>query len=446
MTAAVEVNFDGLIGPTHNYAGLAHGNMASAANEGQASNPREAALQGLAKMRALMEMGLPQAVLPPHERPLVGALRRMGFTGADRDIVHVAGMASPTLLANVSSASAMWTANAATVSPSADAADGRVHLTVANLSSHLHRSIEAPTTERVLRSVFRDESRFAVHSAVSFPTFGDEGAANHCRLAKTHGDKGVELFVHGGSALSSDREGKFRARQAIEASHIVATSHGLARGSVLLAQQSQAAIDAGAFHNDVVAVSNETVLMFHEHAFDRRDALLEQIVARCEAAGFTPELIEAKAADVSLEDAIRSYLFNSQIVTRPDGAMALILPREAEETHAAKAFVENALARNGAIREARYLDLRQSMRNGGGPACLRLRVVLTTDERAALGANVILDDARLDALEAIVRKHYRDRLALADLADPDLLDESRAALDQMAQLLELGAVYDFQRA
>lgn len=442
--SGVEVNFDGLVGPTHNYAGLAQGNLASAANEGHESNPREAALQGLAKMRALVGMGLVQGVLPPHERPHVLSLRKMGFSGSDADVVATAARASPILLANVSSASAMWTANAATVSPSADTGDGCVHLTPANLSSHFHRALEAETTTRVLRAIFADRSRFAVHDPVPFATFGDEGAANHCRLAASHGERGIELFVYGRSAFSKAETSRFIGRQAMEASHIVATQHQLwAGGGALLAQQGRAAIDAGAFHNDVVAVSNGNVLLFHAEAFEQKDALVEALKRAGGERGFDPVLLEAN--DLSLEEAVKSYLFNSQIVTLPTGGMALILPHEVEETPRAKAYVDRVLASNGPVREARYFDLRQSMRNGGGPACLRLRIVLTPAELSALGAGTIIDEGKISALESIVKRRYRDRLAIADLADPALLDESRTALDEIGQVLGLGSVHDFQR-
>ena len=53
MHTAREFNFDGLVGPSHNYAGLSFGNVASFSNVKSASNPKQAALQGLAKMRAL---------------------------------------------------------------------------------------------------------------------------------------------------------------------------------------------------------------------------------------------------------------------------------------------------------------------------------------------------------------------------------------------------------
>lgn len=443
---AVEVNFDGLVGPTHNYGGLAQGNLAAASNEGKVSNPREAALQGLSKMRALLRMGLTQGVLPPQERPHVPSLRKMGFGGTDEQVIVTAARANPLLLANVASASCMWTANAATVSPSADTGDGKVHFTPANLSSHFHRALEVDTTTRVLRAIFADSSRFVVHNAVPFHAFGDEGAANHCRLAPSHGERGVEIFVYGKSAFAKPEPSGFNARQAVEASHIVATQHQLwTGGGAVLTQQSKTAIDAGAFHNDVVAVSNGPVLMYHGQAFEQRDAVTEGLKRACGAKGFEPILVEAAADELSLDEAVKSYLFNSQILTLPSGGMALVLPHEVEETPRAKAFVDRVLATNGPIREAHYFDLRQSMRNGGGPACLRLRVVLTPDEIAALGASVILDEAKITALEAIVRRHYRDRLTLADLADPALLAESRAALDDIGQLLNIGAVHDFQR-
>jgi succinylarginine dihydrolase len=320
-----------------------------------------------------------------------------------------------------------------------------VHLTPANLSSHFHRAIETETTARVLRRMFADAERFVVHDAVPFPTFGDEGAANHCRLAASHGERGVELFVYGRSAFEKAAGEKFIGRQAMEASHIVATNHDLWRGGgAMFVKQAGKAVDAGAFHNDVVAVSNAGVLMFHGEAFEQKAAAIDGLKRACGAQGFEPVLLEAGAEELSLEEAVKSYLFNSQIVSLPAGGMALILPHEAEETPRAKAFVDRVLATNGPVREAHYLDLRQSMRNGGGPACLRLRVVLTEGEIAALGAGVILDAAKVSALEEIVKRRYRDRLALEDLADPALLDESRTALDEIGQVLELGPVHDFQ--
>src|SRR5437899_5715297 len=183
VTTAREFNFDGLVGPSHNYAGLSFGNVASFSNVKSASNPKLAALQGLAKMRALAARGFAQAVLPPQDRPNFKLLRSLGFGGSDADVIARAFKEAPVILSCAYSASPMWTANAATVSPSADTADGRVHFTAANLNSKLHRAIEHPTTRRVLKGMFTDEKRFAVHEALPAQMhFGDKGATTPTRF------------------------------------------------------------------------------------------------------------------------------------------------------------------------------------------------------------------------------------------------------------------------
>ncbi|MBI1393002.1 MAG: N-succinylarginine dihydrolase [Alphaproteobacteria bacterium] len=436
MTLYHEVNFDGLIGPTHNYAGLAIGNLASDRNKGATSNPRAAVLQGLAKMRALTKLGLRQGFLPPQERPRLDILRAFGFQGTDRQVIDAAARVAPDLLANCYSASSMWTANAATVAPSIDAEDGKVHFTAANLAGNFHRSIEAAETARILRHVFPDASRFAHHPPLPGGVhFGDEGAANHGRLAPSHSESGVHLFVYG-----EDGE-KFPARQKRAASEAVARNHQLSADRCIFAQQSRAALDAGAFHNDVVGVANGNVLFLHEQSFEDRDRAFAEIRA---AAPFV-EIVEASAADVSLGDAVSSYLFNSQLATLPDGSMALILPRETEENDAARAFVERTVAGNGPIAAAHYFDVRESMRNGGGPACLRLRILLNEAELSGMNQNFILDDAAIDKLEAWAEAHYRDRLHPDDLKDPVFMQETFAALEALTRILGMGSYYSFQR-
>ncbi len=442
---ASEVNFDGLVGPTHNYAGLSRGNIAATENALQVSNPREAALQGLDKMRAVRDLGLIQGLLPPHERPHIPTLRRLGFTGGDRTVLEAAWRTDPMLVRNVASASAMWTANAATVSPSADSADGRVHFTPANLVTMFHRSIEAETTARILRRIFPDGIHFAHHPPLpAARAFGDEGAANHNRfVAADYGERGVQLFVYGRRGFDrQDGPARFPARQTREASEAVARTHRVERA--LFVQQNPQAIDAGAFHNDVVAVANGPVFFYHEQAFADPDALEAALKAAAPDIPF--HFIRVPAARVSLEDAVRSYLFNSQLLSPPGGkGMMLVLPKEAEERACVRDYVAELAAGDPHIRRACYLDVRQSMRNGGGPACLRLRVVLTERERAALGARVLLDDGLMTALQSWVRRHYRDRLAPDDLGDPALLEESRTALDELTRILDLGSIYDFQR-
>ncbi len=450
-----EINFDGLVGPTHNYAGLSHGNIASMAHRGAVANPREAALQGLAKMKRLADLGLPQGVLPPHERPSIAALRGLGFSGRnDAAILRAAARQAPALLAACSSASAMWVANAATVAPSADTADGRVHFTPANLIGKFHRSIEPPQTARTLRAIFRDASRFTVHDPVpGGQAFGDEGAANHTRFSPTHARRGLHLFAYGhralGGATGRAQPRRFSSRQALETSQAVARGHGLDDGAVGFARQHPAAIDAGVFHNDVISVGNENVFLCHERAFVNTRAVLADLRRRYAALHRDRELtvIVVPENRVPLADAVRSYLFNSQLVTLARGSMALIAPSQCAETPSVAAFLSDLIARGRTpLRAIHHLDLRQSMRNGGGPACLRLRVVLTPAEQAALPPSVLLNDTTYAALTVWVNKHYRDRLALADLADPQLLAETRLALDELTAFLGLGSIYPFQTA
>ena len=439
-----EFNFDGIPGPTHNYSGLATGNVASAHNAGLVANPREAALQGLAKMRALQSRGFPQAVLPPHERPFLPALRALGFAGDDAAILRRAATEAPALLAACSSAAAMWVANAATVSPSADTADGRVHFTPANLAAHFHRSLEAPTTTAVLRAIFSDSARFAVHDPLpAAPQLGDEGAANHTRFAPDATAPGVEFFVYGrhgfGGGMAPTR---YPARQTSDAFAAIARRHGLSPARTVFAQQNPAAIDAGVFHNDVIGVGQGSVLFCHERAYVDQRAVLADLAQRIGPA-FTPIVVHER--DVGLTEAVATYLFNSQLLARPDGRLLLVAPAECRENARVDVYLNALVASGGPIAEVLTFDLKQSMKNGGGPACLRLRVALSDNERAAVGANVFLDDALAAALEKWIRAHYRDRLVPADLADPLLLDESRRALDELSRLLRLGNVYPFQR-
>jgi len=440
---AVEANCDGLVGPTHSFAGLAPGNLASEIHKGEPSNPRAAVVEGLAKMRRLHDLGLPQFVLPPHERPAVGFLRGIGFGGSDAAVIEAAGRAAPELLNTACSASPMWAANAATVTPSADSCDGRVHFTPANLLTNLHRSLEGPQTTRALRTLFPDQARFAVHDPLpAQPHFADEGAANHVRLCADHGEPGVNLFVWGRDAWET-WQGHFPARQTLQAFEAVQRRHG-ARGAVF-ARQARRAIEAGVFHNDVVCVGARTCLFFHEAAFEDRIAM--EAAVRSAAVGFEPQFVEVAEADLPLGAAVKSYLFNSMLVGLPgEGRLTLIAPMEVAETPSARAVADGLASSNGPIGRVEYVDVRQSMRNGGGPACLRLRVALTEEELAAANPAQRFDPALQQRLEAWAGARYRDRLLPADLADPMLLTESRTALDELTQILGLGSdFYPFQR-
>jgi succinylarginine dihydrolase len=459
--AACEANFDGLVGPTHNYAGLSFGNVASQSNEKRIANPKQAALQGLQKMKALADLGYRQAVMPPHERPSTGLLRTLGFGGdrsrggmggsgssgiSDADLIRQAAAEAPELLAAASSASAMWAANAATVSPSADTADGRVHFTPANLVFNLHRSIEHPTTQRLLAALFPSERHFMVHPALpGTPVLGDEGAANHTRFCGAYGARGVEFFVYGRRAYGGGvAPARYPARQTCEASQAIARRHGLSADATVFAQQRPDVIDAGVFHNDVIAVGNQQLLFCHEHAFVGQASVYDVLHEKLARHGAELQVVEVPDAEVSVGDAVSSYLFNSQLLAREDGRQLLVVPQECMENPSVAAWLARMLESDGPIAELRVFDLRESMRNGGGPACLRLRVALNEAELAAVAPSVWMNDALHAVLTDWVERHYRDRLAVEDLADPRLLVESRTALDELTTLLGIGPVYDFQ--
>jgi succinylarginine dihydrolase len=441
------MNFDGLIGSTHNYAGLSEGNLASTNNAKLVSHPRQAAKEGLAKMFRLHQLGLKQGVLLPQERLHMPTLRHLGFTGSDSEVIAKVSSSAPHLLAMCYSASSMWAANAATVSPSADTADGRVHFTPANLKSMFHRSIEAETTSRLLKVIFNNSACFAHHDALRGGVhLGDEGAANHNRLCSNYGDQGVELFVYGRRDFGDSRRNTdFPARQSLEASMAIARRHQLHGDKVMMARQSAKVIDAGGFHNDVVSVSNKNVLFMHELAFQDKADLIDGVTQAFE--GQPLHFVQVPDRSVSLENAIQSYLFNSQLVNLPNSEdMTLILPMESRENPAVHNYLLDLIEQDTPIKNLEFVDVRQSMRNGGGPACLRLRVVLSAQELARVNANFILDDQLFSRLNRWVDKHYRDELRASDLADPDLLDESRAALDELTQIMDIGSFYSFQRA
>ncbi|MCB2014952.1 MAG: N-succinylarginine dihydrolase [Sphingobium sp.] len=412
-----EINFDGIVGPSHNYAGLSPGNLASSNNAGAVSHPRAAALQGIAKMRANIALGLAQGIFLPQPRPDHDWLARLSTDVAN---------AEPHICAAAMSASSMWAANAATVSPAPDTADGRCHLSVANLVTMPHRSHEWPHTLRQLQLAFADAGSFAVHGLVPAP-YGDEGAANHMRLCPAHGEAGVEVFVYGCAG------GGFPARQHIEASKAIARAHGLKPERTLFVEQTEEAIAAGAFHNDVVAVANENVLFAHEQAFADRDGFFADLRALMPQV----EIVEVPASMVPLGDAISSYLFNAQLVTLPDGGgMVLIVPGECMTTPSVATYCEELTASNGPIRRVIPVDVRESMANGGGPACLRLRVVA---DPATIDPRFMVDDVKLSGIAQVIEQYWPETIHPDDLADPQLIASIEQARLHLLEHLDLSA-------
>jgi succinylarginine dihydrolase len=438
-----ELNCDGLVGPTHHYAGLALGNFASTENALKTANPQAAALQGLQKMRFLHSLGLKQAIIPPHERPNLHLLYDLGFRGTPAQIMLQAQKSAPELLSACFSASAMWTANMATVAPSLDTEDGMVHFTAANLISNLHRHQEAYFSKKILETIFAHEDYFLHHPILPATTvMGDEGAANHNRLCQSHAQKGLHLFVYGKKATGI-LEGPtiYPARQTIEASQAIARKHLLHPKQVVFARQNPKAIDSGVFHNDVISVANESVFLVHQEAFVQQKEVLETLQQH-----YPFTIIEIPSSEVSIADAINTYLFNSQLISLPNSKdMMLLAPEECQSNHRVRACIDKIISdATNPIQHVHYFDLKQSMRNGGGPACLRLRVPLNEIELSNMHRGVLATNTLLDDLEKWVLKHYRTELSASDLVDTSLIDEGMRALDELTQILQLGTIYSFQ--
>lgn len=438
--SAQEWQFDGIVGPTHNYAGLAQGNLASSYNKGNVSNPRAAALQGLEKMRFVRDLGMPQAFLPPHYRPHLPELRRLGFSGNNAEIIHKAYKNAPALLASAYSSSFMWAANAATVTSYVDSADGKLHLTTANLCSHYHRAIEADFQFKLLKTIFHNKNLFSVNNyLIPCTEFGDEGAANHAVINKNFDKNGFHIFVYGKShQMTSNLPKKHIARQNYAASVSIARLHGIALERCLFLQQSPEAIDAGVFHNDVIAMNTTSRMIVHEQAYISADQKRLRDFFRS-----YPEfsLYEVTSSDLTVEEAVSTYLFNSQMLMLPTGRFVLVAPTECDNNKRVAATI-NKLTSEGMLDGVHYIDVHQSMKNGGGPACLRLKMVMSSEQSCAMHQGIVLTDAKYTKMKEWINTHYRDRLSFDDFSDPNLIKELDVAYSALETILDMPGLYD----
>jgi len=434
-----EVIFIGVPGPTHHYGGHSGDNVASSTNKGSVSSPRQAALQALELARTLKAKGITTGLFMPQLRPHLPLLaERFPNVESAEALITIAGKDLPKLLQTASSSSAMWAANAATVTTPVDAADGKLHLTVANLFSNPHRRIEAEETHRLLAAIFKHVPDTVVHPPL-VDMLRDEGAANHMRLAPAHDKPGLNVMVYGADGSDGDLES---ARQMLAASEVIAMEHTM-EASTLYVKQNPAAIQVGVFHNDVIAVGNEYVLLVHEEAYANGAKDIVRIEeAYAALTGQKLITLTIRSRDLTVGEAVTSYLFNSQIVTKPGGKMMIIAPTEVREVEngRAVAVLENIVADNtNPIDEMLILDLRQSMRNGGGPACLRLRVPMTAAQQTALATttNVLVTDDLLYAMTNLIERYYPLELTAAGLADPALYRHGLELHHELAQLMKL---------
>lgn len=443
---AVEVNFECIVGPTHYFGGLSYGNLASTQNKARSSSPKKAALQSLAKMYWLHTQGFVQGMLPPHERPHQKSLANLGFSGPLHEAIFAVSKKMPEIFLSLCSSSSMWAANAATVSPSFDSCDHKMHISPANLVSMFHRSIEADFTHRVCKRIFHDDHHFFVHDPLpSHLLFADEGAANHNRLAPDHAHHALQIFVYGKDAQGLQKSSIFPARQSLLANQALIKRHMLEEIYVLNLEQNALAIDAGAFHNDVVSVSNGEVFLSHELAFQDPSAL--KIIEQRYEQLFDRKLylITIDHDEVSLAQAVSSYLFNSQILSKNDGHMLLLAPAECNAHPTVQKAIQRILDENNPINAVNYFDISESMANGGGPACLRLRMAMSTASLQTISPTVILNENNYHALCDVVNTYYVDEFDPRLYFDRSFIDNATRALDEISKILGLHSIYDFQQ-
>ena len=444
MLEQVDRSREGLVGPQHLFGGLSLGNLASMNHAEIPSSPRAAALESLSKMEILLDRDIPVAVYLPQPRLCWRSLRRLGFHGSKEELLAQASKTEHSIwLRRCSSSSNMWAANAATIIPSNDSLDEQTHIIIANLSAMYHRSIEAPYTTAYFEEVFASHRDIQIHEALAAHSeLGDEGAANHTRLSID--STFLHLFAYGkltdtvGTTTSKSKP--FPARQAFEASSAVARLGQLKEDNALFLKQSEYGIRSGAFHTDVLAVGAAHVFLMHEAAFEDLDSSIQKIKAKL------PELhiVCATEKELPIKNAVAAYPFNSQLIKISEKQFLLIAPEESETDPFCRRFLERCqhdLAQKAQIDlELIYTSLKQSMSNGGGPACLRLRLLLPEKTIEKLKNTVLLDHSKLAQLRQIVQNRYPSRFTIAQLSDALVHDYNAETIDEICSLFAVNSL------
>ena len=436
MRTLVEINIDGLVGASHHFGGLGVGNIASREHQNQESHPRQAALEGLQKAWLLKSLGVQQFVFLPPPRPRLDLLSELGFRGTIQEQLAAAREDAPQALSAVFSSAFMWMANAATVTAASDSLDGRLHCTPANLMSSWHRASEAAERAPQLTSLLSGIDNQQIHRPLpsSLP-LRDEGAANHMRLCDQSGRIGFNVFVYGTDDCQTDQQPpvRFFPRHTRAASQAIARLHQLPSDRTFFLRQHPHAIDAGVFHNDVIATSCDHILVHHELAFLQGESELSRLESQYEQTCGQPLLrMVISNSELPLADAVRSYLFNSQIVrpaattgTRTDSPRyILVCPHHCQEIPAASKLIARWLADpHVPIDEVRFVRLAESMANGGGPACLRLRMILEADDVLRLSCKYQLSVELFDRLSAAIEQWYPPSLSLDELCSGEFVTQ-----------------------
>ena len=430
---AYEVYFETLPGMTHCY-------------EDEIANPKEAALQLLNKMKFLDSLGIKQVVLPPQEHPYMPLLKRIGFEGTTKDKLTSLKKAAPWLIPQICMSS---NHRNATVCPSIDSANSHLHFTPANQASSFMRSQDTEPTNRLLKALFKNPVFFEIHPplpAVEF--FYDEGAKNHFRFCKNYGSPGVQLFTFGKSYQPSltplPFPEKIAARQSKEASEAITRLHRTYPGHNVFAFQNPNAIDLGTSHSDLLAISNQNLLLIHSRALWKQSDIIKQLKKLvADVSGTELTVIEITEKQLALKAALESHFFNSQIITLSDNSMTLISSNTCKEFESG--FLKEILEDNdNPIGSIHFVDLSEINKKGGGPASTCLQVVMNASELSEISESVFFRESLYHQLVDHVNKSYPTSLSITDLSDPNLYLKFMDSLNEICHILNLKGIYSFQ--
>ncbi|RAP29346.1 succinylarginine dihydrolase [Candidatus Marinamargulisbacteria bacterium SCGC AG-414-C22] len=425
--------FDAVIGPTYHFGGLSFGNTHSMSHQQQRSYPKKTALEGLHKMQRVSQLGFKQYVLPPQPRQFLSLLKAFGLVGDSTTEIQQFYHDYPKQFSAIFSASAAWVANAFIATPSCDTASQRVHITPANLVSNDHRKLELCYTTQQLQQLFLDSDFFKVNQAVK-QSCPDEGAANMIRLGTL--TQGFYLFVYNVSQQDPCHT-RFPGRQSKEALSFIVKKHGINADRVCYLQQSFRAVDAGVFHNDVIAFGDQDVLVVHEHAYEDQSRMLGMLQDYYNRFYEKPlTIVEIAEKDLSLATAVTTYFFNSQFVKCPNDSYVLICPDTCKEDASIQRVITLLSAQLQAPLQVTYVSVSESLQNGGGPACLRGFVALTDSERHAMNSVYEFTPQCAEKLISFVQSHYPTTLDCADLCDVGMIQECQDIVNQLQLVFE----------
>ncbi len=235
-------------------------------------------------------------------------------------------------------------------------------------------------------------------------------------------DIGFHVFVYG-DADNSPRPSRHLARQTLAACQAVARLHRLDPARTFFLQQHPAAIDAGVFHNDVIATSHKNLLLMHEQAFLNAEPELARLASAFEqATGTALQVVMVRQEQLSLEDAVKSYLFNSQLLT-PSGdgsAMTMICAAQCERMPQVRDLIDGWIALSShPISDVRYVSLDQSMSGGAAPRLFAIAIALPASAIDRFAPSYRLTAHRAAQLAELITDFYPSELTWETLASPE---------------------------